>query len=275
MIHNLILKLINLLVETLAGEIPNIVQQIKANAPPSNPTLPLIVLMPGDFTIRQQPGEGTSTSARPEAYRQKLPVSATSPSGPYLFTKLPLKDSVRCQIFFNEGKVTERQVWLQEGKDFTINYNTQTATFSADLSQADSILFTYSFVSLFTLRDLEQDLLIDVYAADAGTREKLAFLTAGAIITHHDTLIETCNQDPTYQTTYKADSLETTYQLNRIQFLEGTPEDGTVAKIRLRFSVSGQLKATRALTEGFGLIEKIHSPDRPATQGIDIAIALE
>jgi hypothetical protein len=275
MIQNLILKMINLLVETLAGEISNVAQQIRANAPPSPPTSPLIALIPGTFTIRQQPGEGTSTSPRPETYRQIIPVNKTSSSGSYVFAKPPLKGSVQCQMVFNPGQLSERQVWLQEEKDFTIDYNTHTATFTADLSQADRILFTYSFVSLFTLRDLEQDLLIDIYADDADTREKLAFLTAGAIITHHDSLIETCNQDPTYQSAYQSGSLETSYQLNRIQFLEGTPEDGTVAKIRLRFSVSGQLKATRALTEGFGLIEKIHSPDRPAAQGIDIAIVVE
>lgn len=277
MIHHLILSIIKLFVETLSSVIAEADQHIKAGTfeVTDSTTLPIITLIPDRFTMRAQPGEGTSTSPRPETYQQMLPVNQPSPTGPYGLTKLPLKGSVQCQIVFNLGELSERKIWLQEGTDFTIDYNAQTCMVTADLSQVDQIRFTYSFVSLFTLQDLEQDLLIDVYAANAVELEKLAFLTAGAIVTHHDHLIEACNQDPNYQTRYITGNLETTYQLNRIQFLAGTPEYGTTAKLRLRFSVSGQLKATRALTEGFGLIEKIHSPDRPAAQGIDIAIALE
>jgi hypothetical protein len=156
-----------------------------------------------------------------------------------------------------EGTLTEKQIWLQEKQDFTINYTTKECNFIYDISKAESILFIYSFVGIFSLRNFEQELFIEVQAATINELEKLTALIAGSILTYHDQLIEAYNQDPTYKTEYNADSLRILAQLRQIQFLAGNPADTSSIKITLKFLVTGQLKATRAISEDFGIIEKI------------------
>ncbi len=77
MIQNLVLRIISLLVETLASVITDAAQHIKAEPVDSSNSsnLPIIVLTPGCFTISQQPGENTSNQPRPEDFREKLAVS--------------------------------------------------------------------------------------------------------------------------------------------------------------------------------------------------------
>jgi hypothetical protein len=259
MIQNLVLRIISLLVKTLASVVSHAEQHIKAGPVDSNDSsnLPIIVLTPGCFTISQQPGENTSNQTLPEEFREKLAVSQEKPLGPYILAKTPLQRTVHCQVFFAEGTLTEKQIWLQEKQDFTINYTTKECNFIYDISKAESILFIYSFVGIFSLRNFEQELFIEVQAATINELEKLTALIAGSILTYHDQLIEAYNQAPTYKTEYNADSLRILAQLRQIQFLAGNPADTSSIKITLKFLVTGQLKATRAISEDFGIIEKI------------------
>jgi hypothetical protein len=253
------LKIISFLVDTLASVVSHAEQHIKAGPVDSNDSsnLPIIVLTPGCFTISQQPGENTSNQPLPEEFREKLAVSQEKPLGPYILAKTPLQRTVHCQVFFAEGTLTEKQIWLQEKQDFTINYTTKECNFIYDISKAESILFIYSFVGIFSLRNFEQELFIEVQAATINELEKLTALIAGSILTYHDQLIEAYNQDPTYKTEYNADSLRILAQLRQIQFLAGNPADTSSIKITLKFLVTGQLKATRAISEDFGIIKKI------------------
>lgn len=259
MIQNLVLRIISLLVKTLASVVSPAEQLIKAGPVDSNDSsnLPMIVITPGCFTISQQPGENTSNQPRPEEFREKLAVIQGKPLGPYILAKTPLQGTVQCQAFFAEGTLTEKQIWLQEKQDFTINYKTQECNFTYDISKAKSILFIYSFVGIFSLRNFEQELFIEVQAASINELEKLTALIAGSILTHHDQLIEAYNQDTTYKTEYNAASLGILAQLRQIQFLAGNPADTSSIKMKLKFLVTGQLKATRAISENFGIIEKI------------------
>lgn len=255
MIQNLVLRIISLLVETLASVVSHADQHIKAGPVDSNDSsnLPIIVLTPGCFTISQQPGENTSNQPLPEEFREKLAVSQQNPFGPYILAKTPLQGTVQCQVF----TLTEKQIWLQEKQDFIINYKTKECNFTYDISQAESILFIYSFVGIFSLRNFEQELFIEVQDASTNELEKLTALIAGSILTYHDQLIEAYNQDPTYKTEYNAASLGILAQLRQIQFLAGNPADTSSMKMKLKFLVTGQLKATRAISEEFGIIEKI------------------
>jgi hypothetical protein len=259
MIQNLVLRIISLLVETLASVLSPAEQHIKAGPVDSSDSsnLPMIVITPGCFTISQQPGENTSNQPRPEEFREKLAVSQEKPLGPYILAKTPLQGTFQCQVFFAEGTLTEKQIWLQEKQDFTINYKTKECNFTYDISKAKSILFIYSFVGIFSLRNFEQELFIEVQAASTNELEKLTALIAGSILTHHDQLIEAYNQDPTYKTEYNAASLRILAQLHQIQFLAGNPADTSSIKMKLKFLVTGQLKATRSISEAFGIIEKI------------------
>lgn len=262
MIQNLVLRIISLLVETLASVVPSAEQKIKAGPIDSNnnSNLPTIVITPGCFTITQQPGENTSNQPRPEEFREKLSVSQENPLGPYSLAKTPLQGTVQCKIFFDEGTLTEEEMWLQEKQDFTIDYKTGKCTFIYNISKAKSILLIYSFVGVFNLKNFEQELFIEVQASSTKELEELTALIAGSILTYHDQLIESYNQDPTYQTEYNTASLRVISQLRQIQFLAGNPADTASMKIKLKFLVTGQLKATRTIGEEFGIIETIKMP---------------
>ncbi|MGV2388043.1 MAG UNVERIFIED_CONTAM: hypothetical protein LVR29_06140 [Microcystis novacekii LVE1205-3] len=95
MIQNLVLRIISLLVETLASVV--ISMQINALKPEpvdssDSSNLPIIVITPGCFTISQQPGENTSNQPLPEEFREKLAVSHETPLGPYTLAKTPYKE---------------------------------------------------------------------------------------------------------------------------------------------------------------------------------------
>jgi len=277
MIQNLIRKINDLLLETLAGEIPNVAQHIKANQiqPSAGVTPPLVLLIPGNFAIATQPGEGTSTSPHSEEVRQKIAVNDALPQGPYVLGQTPLSGSARCKVFFDENSVTEKQIWLQENRDFTINYATRSCSFSYDLTGADIILFIYSVVSISTLRNFAQDLFIDVHGNNAAEVEKFTSLVAGNILAYHDSLLLAGNQDNAYKTEYQAGGVSTRHHLTQIQLIEGQPDPTAIPKTRLKFTVSGHLKSSREITEGFGLIEKIHSPGKVSTQAVDIVVQVE
>ena len=116
MIQNLVLRIISLLVETLASVITDADQHIKAGLVDSSNSsnLPMIVITPGCFTISQKPWQNTSNQLRPEEFRKKLAVSQEKPLGSYILAKIPLQRTVQCQVFFTEGTLTEKQIWLQE-----------------------------------------------------------------------------------------------------------------------------------------------------------------
>lgn len=276
MIQNLILQIASLLAEVLAAVIPD-ADHIKTRPFQSEngDQLPLIALTPGQLTVSPQPGESGAIAPRPEDIRQTFAVSSTLPAGPYLLSRTPLQGSTRIKAIYQAGTLTEKQIWLQETKDFTIDASNKTCLVTADLSGVESLVVFYSTVSIFTQRDFVQVMLIQIYASDFAAIEPIASLVAGAVLAHHDRLVAAYNQPPPHQTEYSGGGVVATHQLRQIQLLAGIPAFSPVATLELQFSVAGQFKAAREITEGFGLIEKIHSPGRTSTQSVDIAIAVE
>lgn len=278
MIQGLLNRIIDLLVETLATEIPNAQQHVKAHVarPPAQTALPLIALGLGNFAIGTQPGETLSTEPRPDDTQQRFAVSPQSPQGPYLLLKPPLPGSLRCRLSLHEGSLLEQQIWLRENKDFTIDFNTRQLTVLANAPDADSLLVSYSFVSIFTLRELRQEFVIDIYAADPATVEKLGSLVAGSILIEQQTLLADFNNNAAFKAEYSAGNIGTLHRLHQIHLLTGMPRyQVAIPRLQLGFEATGLLKTTRAITDGFGLIERVHSPGRVSDQPVDILIDVE
>jgi hypothetical protein len=276
-ITKLIAKTREVLVATLGGVIPNAAAHIVAApvTPPTPEQLPLLVLAAGDLTIIRQAPESQNSQPRPQGYRQRLAVSEVTPAGPYALDHQPLQGTAQAVAIFAAGQVAERRVRLQEGKDFTINYAAQSISMIFEVSQADTIALTYSFVGVFTVRDFEQGLLLDIFAAEVLQMEQLASLASGVLLVFHDELVEAFNQDPAFQTIYTAGAVTTTHLLSRLQFQSGHLIYTPALKMSLTFMASGQITAARAITEGFGLIAKIHSPGITSEHPVDIEIELE
>ena len=219
MIQNLIQQITTLLQESFAGVISDPEQHIVAS-PATEPTaeeLPLIALYPNKLEIRQDFQETSSSQPRPQELRQEIAVNASNPAGPYSLAKTPLEQSTLCQIIFDKGTVTERQITLVENKDFDINYQNAAISFSFDLSEASSIILQYSFVGVFTIREFQQEFLVDIYDVNLADVEKWSSLVTGIILTNHDELLEHYNLIE--KTEYLANQFITTHTIDQIQIL--------------------------------------------------------
>ena len=163
---------------------------------------------------------------------------------------------------------------MTENKDFTVDYQDASVLFSYDISGASNMVLTYSFVGVFTLREFRQDLLIDVYDSDMASIEQWVALICTMILTNHDELLEQYNQ--TDKTEYIANQYMVTNTISRIDLLEGIPDtSGSNPRFKLALAVQGQTKAVKEILDGFGLIEKVHSPGKISDHIVDVDIGVE
>ena len=276
MVQRLIQHLIAILQEGFAGVITAPASHIVAGPvdTPLATALPLIAIYSDKLAISQNFKESSSSQPRPQELREEIAVNPASPAGPYALAKTPLEKSTLCKAIFDQGTLKERQVLLVENKDFIIDYQQAKILFTVDVAKAGHFLLKYSFVGVFTVREFQQDFLVDIFDDDNGDVEKWASLTTGMILTNHDELVERYNF--TDKTEYLANQFFTSHTLDRIQILEGMNDrSGAILKLQLKFKTFGQLKLVKAIAGGFGLIEKIHSPGRISEEPVDIEIGVE
>jgi len=275
MIDHLIQHIITLLRQGFDGVIPSPESHIVTGALAGEiDELPAIAIYPSKLTWSQGLVESNSSGPRPQEFRQEIPVEAGSPQGPYPLAKTPLPGSAQGQLIFDPGEVTERRVTVLENKAFTIDYQTPAVSFSADLSEASLIRLTYSFVGVFTVKEFQQQFLVDVYDTGMAAVEKWASLANGMILTSHDELIEQYNV--TAKTEYIANQFITRHTLGRLQSLEGSPgRQESALKMQLTYSATGYITLIKEIVDGFGLIQKIHSPGQISDHPVDIEIGLE
>jgi len=276
MIQKLIQQIIVLLRESLTGSLEDSASHIVAGPipPPATEMLPVIALYAGRMEVGRRAKDAGSSQPRPQEIRQEIIVDALNPQGPYVLSKTPLEKSVLCKVIFDNGALTERQIVLAEQRDFIVDYQNADILFSYDLSQADALILTYSFVGVFTIREFQQDFLIDVYDGASAGVEKWASLANAMILTSHDELIK--NYNVTDKTEYLANQFISAHTIDRINLLAGIPDASqTVPKAQFTFQVQGQIKAVKEIVGGFGLITKIHSPGRISDQPVDIEVGLD
>lgn len=274
MIEQLIQQIVALLRQGFAGVISTPESRIVAGALTElTEPLPVIAVYPGKLTWSQSLVETSSSRPRPQEFRQDITVEAANPQGPYALTKTPLRGSTQGQIIFDLGAVAERRVTVLENKDFTIDYQTPAITFSADLAEASVVRLTYSFVGVFAVKEFEQRFLVDIYEADLALVEQWASLATGMILTNHDELIEQYNI--TAKTEYVANQFITRHTLDRLHILEGSPgRQESALTMQLTYKAIGQVTLIKEIIDGFGLIEKIHSPGQISEHPVDVEIAV-
>jgi len=270
MICQLITRARDLLAATLGGGVHVAAGPV---APPTNADLPLLALGLGPLTLSRKASDSGSGQPRPQTYRQQITVAAGTPQGPYALDHQPLAGTAQGLAIFSPDVPAERRVPLRDRTDFTIDPTGATVTFIADVAAAGIVVLTYSFVGIYTVQDFEQALLVDVYAADTTTMERLASLASGTLLTAHDDLVGACNSTPSV---YTAGAITTTHHLSRFQLLGAEITSDPALRMSLSLAVQGQILAARAAVGGFGLITTINSrPGAPANGPVDVDIGLD
>ena len=132
----------------------------------------------------------------------------------------------------------------------------------------------YAFAGVFTLREFQQAMLIDVYGTDMTAVEKWASLTNAIILVSYDDILKSCNGY--MKTVYQANGFVALHTIDHMQLMEGTPSlADTVAKMQLKFLVTGQLHWARETAVSPDLIKRIISPGTITEQSVDIDVGVE
>lgn len=239
-------------------------------ATPELAALPLIVLAPGKIEISQATKETPAREPRPQPARQHIALTAAN-AGPYPLDHTPLQGTARGTLILDEDALTERREMMLEGQNFQIDYQQPALTLAQAPPSGSALLLTYSFAGLFTVREFQQALLIDVYDATWAAVEQWASLTTGALLTHLDELTTGATTQYLSQKT-----VTIIHTIDRIDLLGGTPltPEGQpeIVRLQLTFTVAGRLHLIKELTDSVALIEQIHSPGKTPTDGVDIDV---
>ena len=272
MIQGLVERLLTILQQAFADGIADVDQHVVAGPVPAPDAaaLPLIALSPGELELESRVRDESTSQPRPREIRETIATNETIPAGPYSLERTPLAGSLRCRVVFEQGQLAERSVTLTEGRDFTVDPAAPSIAFTGDVAGSDQIRLIYSFAGIFTVRELRQQLLADVYGQDAGTVEGFASLVAGVVLTDQDELLEHVNR--VAPTTYAAGRYATRHVFDRLVLTGGAAVDSSdgIVHQRLRFRATGRLEATREVDGGFGLIERVHSPGRVSEHPVDV-----
>ena len=230
-------------------------------------TFPYVRLGTGPVEFSQTVREVPSSQPRPEPIQQKISIDATR-IGPYSLAKVPLPGSTLVKLTDAVG----RKQLLQEDKDFTLEPTGPTLTLTQDPGSFSHLLVNYTFAGIYTVREFEQALWVEIYHPEALEREKWASLCTTLILTHYDEVLEAFN---THTTEYMSASYLTHHSLRGIYLLRGeTIPEGDTPYLRIHFQVQGQLKCVRELTGPVGLIEQVHSPGVSSQYPVDIEVDL-
>lgn len=276
MIQNLLNAISKLLQTELGEQLPSAEHIVVI--PISDPTandLPAIAIYPGSWVINQTAREISINEPRPQDFHQIILLTSPNLETSYALNKSPLEGTVQALLVLNDHHRP-----LQEGRDFRVDYQQSTLTLigSLDLSNATQITLSYSFPSIFTVREFQQDFWIDIYDQNFARLEQWSSLISGILLNSHDLLIKQYNtpQESQPKTEYQTQQFITTHTLSQFRLLEGTylsPKTGM--RLQLKFTVVGQIKMAKAFTDGMTAIQKVRIQGSYASNSSLVAKTLQ
>lgn len=230
---------------------------------------PYIRLRAGDLEAGLWAKDESSSRPRPQPFREK---KTTGGARVFALAKQPLKGSLLCQVIYDENTVDERRELVVEGRDFTINYQTNELTFDGyDPSASSAIALEYSFPGIYTIREFKQEFVLEFYDETISKREELAAIALAAVLTNHDELMEGFNMI----SKYNEQDYSTAHTLSDIQFMAGRPNDlKEPSSLQLFFLAKGQIKAIREMKDPAYLIDRIKSRNSSSGYLVDIEAKL-
>ena len=242
----------------------------------SNPTLnarPKWGVEAKEMSIQQSMTDDISGDPRPVESRERIVVNGGNPAGPYALGNQPLEGSMAMRVVYDEGLVAERSINLLPGIDFTVDPQVPNFTVIRDISGADVLRVTYSYVGISILREFEQQFQIQLFARGWTDFDKWLGITTAVVQSRQAQLIEQFNfQNPTNIALngFIANSTIHKIKLLRIEPLPKTSRQSlTDLRWVLYYSVTGQLRLGESLSGGFGIVSSIHTPDESGS-GVNI-----
>jgi hypothetical protein len=251
MIQNLVQAIATLLQNNLTGVT---IKSTAIDTPPAG-QLPTIAVYPAKLLVNQgfrdRPSE-ISPRVLPAAHT----IALSQKRGPYPLDHTPLPGTLLIQTA-GAGDTSQP---LAEGTDFTIDTQavpaTLTVTFGAVVKRNSPIALTYQFQGAILTQSIEQELLIDIYAADPASAEQWASLSNAIILASHGELLTMYNM--LNKTQYQAKDFTSVHTIDQIQLVAGTDTaTATLGKAQLTFRVTGQLQLIKEIRDGVNVIKEI------------------
>lgn len=270
MIARLVDQLVARLRQEIGPALDGLADRIVAGPTAAPPEPPALVVAAGklEFASRaRDPGPG---QPRPQETAERFVVKPRVAAGPYRLAQRPLAGSLRARLISDPSGPHERARPLIPDDDFKLDPAGAAITLAARPPAGSVLAVSYSVVGIFTVREFQQALSLDIYAATPADAERLAALAAAAILTAHEALIDHYNSgDPTE---YRSGPVATRHSLSQIALLGGQPF-GVPSGFQLALLAHGQIRLSRTAGD-VGLIEHVRSPGRGGA-GVDIAPELE
>jgi hypothetical protein len=263
---------------------PNIVQ-----GPVNPPTtgLPQIVLSPGKLEMPPPFGDIPPGQMQPRETMDTFPVNTVSADtirGPYTLSQSALGGSVSCRFNWKqagddlEGK--KQRVYPRinhQGDGFEIDFATREVDvfYAASLPGVPTLEVEYNYPAVFTLREFQQILVLETFAANPIDAEKWAALATAVLTSRTSSLLDDANNTANFHSSgnYVARSLFNTFYLT-----DGSldhPSDN-VFRYSLNFNITGQFIPERTFTDNVEVIRKIFSPGHKGDPGtINIEVNLD
>lgn len=251
MIQNLVQAIAALLQNNLTGVT---LKSTVLEAPPAD-QLPTIALYPTKLLVNQGFRDRPADQI-PRSLPATQTITLSQKRGPYPLDHTPLPGTLLVQT---AGTGDPSQT-LAEGTDFTVDAQAApvslTVTFGPVLKRNSQIALTYQFQGLLFTQDIEQELAIDVYAADPASAEQWASLSSAIILASHGDLLTTYNS--LSKTQYQSKDFSSAHTIEQIQLIEGIDTNtATLSKSQLKFRITGQVQFIKEIRDGGEVIKEI------------------
>lgn len=262
MIRQLLLKAVDELRTGFAGVFADPTGQIEMG-PISSPDpgeRPRIALSLGDLRVSQVVNDDGAGQPRNLEMRQAIPVNGVAPAGPYLLAETPLDGTVAVQAIFDANTVDEYRQELLPMTDFTVDAAGPSVEILADVSLASSLLVTYSYVGIATVREFEQGFSVDYFAMADGQVALHMGLVAAILQTRHSALLDHFNF--TAPSSFSGNGFTNLVTLRRINALELVRvETDALSDVRFQwqYNVLGAMRMSHSNAGAFGIISSIHT----------------
>lgn len=262
MIRQLLSQAVELLRDGFTGVFADPVAQIELGpvTVPAVAARPHLVLSALDLRISQMVNDDGSSQPRTLESREAIPVNLESPAGPYTLAQSPLEDTVEVRVVYFPNTVDEYSEPLMAGADFSVDWNAGSVSILADISTAGTLRFVYSYVGVATVREFEQQFVVDYYAADHTLSGLHMGLVTTILQTQHEALLENFNfGNPSNFSGNGYTNLVTLRRINALELQQVETVAVSDVRQRLLYNTIGMMRMSRSLEGGFGIISSIHT----------------
>lgn len=273
MIQNLINAARQLLNTELNGTGLNVLEGPILN--PAANQLPLVALSFGRFESTAQFGDDPPGEMRTRETKEIFVVDPSNRSGPYQLAQSPLEGTLSCRLIWNqagdplEGKKIRLYPVQGDNPSFILRASEREIeiSYTPAIVGAPRLEVEYAFAAVYAIREFQQILKLDCYAATGSIAEQWAALVSAVLINNNAALLKTANSS---NNLHSAGNYATQHLINTAVLQEGNLNKVStdLHHYQLLFQISGQLVLSRTMSGGAETIQKIFSPGHKDDAGV-------